>query len=109
MKVNKAGVRLADVVSSYTTHHTVCRLSQYYVNGRGDKLRMEPVFIRLRVQSVDVSSALNQATTKPECFVYHSDTGGCDATVIRFRVGSAHFSFTIMDALPEEDIADALK
>lgn len=109
MKVNKAGVRLAEVVSLYTTHHSVVRLSQYYVNGSGDKLRMEPVFIRMRVQAVDVSSALNQATTKPDCFVYHSDTGGCDATVIKFRVGSAHFSFTIMEALPEEDTANALK
>jgi hypothetical protein len=109
MKVNKAGVRLADVVSSYTTHHSVCYLSLYHVNGSGDKLRLEPVFIRTSVKAVDLSSALNRATTKPECFVYHSDTGGCDATVIKFRVGSLRFSFTIMEALPEEDVTDALK
>jgi hypothetical protein len=109
MKVNKSAERLADVVSSYTTCHSVVYLSQYYVNGRGDKLRMEPVFIRTRVKQVDLYTALQQGTTKPDVMVYHSDTGGCDVTSIRFRVGSAHFSFTIMEALPEEDITNAIK
>jgi hypothetical protein len=109
MKVNKFAVRLADVVSKYTTAHSVVYLSQYHVTGSGDKLQMEPVFIRTRVQQVDLCTALRVATRKPDCFVYHSDTGGCDVTTIRFRVGSAHFSFTLMEALPEEDIANALR